>query len=550
MGKRYRSNDMEKQKADAIIIEYLPKIYGFAIKKSFLYQEAEELCSDIVEEVYLSLLAAEEIYNVEGYVWRISQHVYSKFVSSKKKQCGISIDGLEIADETPLWEEDPEEEIRLLRREIAFLTQKRRRIVYSFYYENKSIAQIAKEQGLPEGTVKWHLNKARNELKEGYKMNRPIGKLGLNPIVASGYGHSGNPGKHGRGPEYYLRDKLSLNIVYSVYYEPKTKQEIAEELGMTPVFAEDRIDYLEANGFLVKTAGDRYTTYVRFDPETYSQEREDTRLKKKMEIARLLIKEFVPKVREAVKDIEDVYIPGGNYELLEAAAIFYAITNNCWLPIKRDLSKYYIKTTDGGKYIAYVNLPAIQADPDYKRDFEHPSYWVCGDMTRWSEKYPSVYSWSVDTRYSSREGAWQNNCTADYEYLYEFLTGRITDEDASSEKFKRLRKRKYLSEDGQVNIMVIKGKKEDFFDRIPKLDDGLKQAFADFALEAATLEANDYPSQMRDLVISWMAGGFINAAVALMVMDILYADGTFKPLTEDEKITSNLIMFCDTMPQA
>ena len=549
MGKRYRSNDMEKQKADAIIIEYLPKIYGFAIKKSFLYQEAEELCSDIVEEVYLSLLAAEEIYNVEGYVWRISQHVYSKFVSSKKKQCGISIDGLEIADETPLWEEDPEEEIRLLRREIAFLTQKRRRIVYSFYYENKSIAQIAKEQGLPEGTVKWHLNKARNELKEGYKMNRPIGKLGLNPIVASGYGHSGNPGKHGRGPEYYLRDKLSLNIVYSVYYEPKTKQEIAEELGMTPVFAEDRIDYLEANGFLVKTAGDRYTTYVRFDPETYSQEREDTRLKKKMEIARLLIKEFVPKVREAVKDIEDVYIPGGNYELLEAAAIFYAITNNCWLPIKRDLSKYYIKTTDGGKYIAYVNLPAIQADPDYKRDFEHPSYWVCGDMTRWSEKYPSVYSWSVDTRYSSREGAWQNNCTADYEYLYEFLTGRITDEDASSEKFKRLRKRKYLSEDGQVNIMVIKGKKEDFFDRIPKLDDGLKQAFADFALEAATLEANDYPSQMRDLVISWMAGGFINAAVALMVMDILYADGTFKPLTEDEKITSNLIMFCDILPK-
>ena len=92
MGQRYRSNDMEKQKADEIIIEYLPKIYGFAIKKSFLYQEAEELCSDIVEEVYLSLLAAEEIYNVEGYVWRISQHVYSKFVSSKKKQCGISID--------------------------------------------------------------------------------------------------------------------------------------------------------------------------------------------------------------------------------------------------------------------------------------------------------------------------------------------------------------------------------------------------------------------------------------------------------------------------
>lgn len=549
MGKRYRSNNMEKQKADAIITEYLPKIYGFAVKKSFLYQEAEELCSDIVEEVYLSLLAAKEIYNVEGYVWRISQHVYSKFVSSKKKQCGISIDGLEIADETPLWEEDPEEEIRLLRREIAFLTQKRRRIVYSFYYENKSIAQIAKEQGLPEGTVKWHLNKARNELKEGYNMKRPIGKLGMNPIIANGFGHSGNPGKHGRGPEYYLGDKLSLNIVYSVYYEPKTKQEIAEELGMTPVFVEDRIDYLEANGFLVKTAGERYTTYVKFDPETYSQEREDVRLKKKMEIAKLLIKDFVPKVREAVKGMEDVYIPGGNYELLEAAAIFYAITDN-ELPIKKDLSKYNIKTTDGGKYIASVHLPATRSDPDYTSDVKHPSYWACGDMNRWSEKYPSVYSWSIDSRYSSREGAWQNNLTEDYEYLYEFLTGRITDDDANAEKFKRLRERKFLSENGDVNVMIIKGAKKRLFEKLPRLDDETKQKFVDFALEAATLEANDYPPQMRDLVITWMAGAFINAAVALMVMDILYADGTFKPLTERERITSNLIMFCDTLPQA
>ena len=61
---------MEKQKADAIITEYLPKIYGFSIKKSFLYQEAEELCSDIVEEVYFSLLAA-----VDKKVFSIFKHI-------------------------------------------------------------------------------------------------------------------------------------------------------------------------------------------------------------------------------------------------------------------------------------------------------------------------------------------------------------------------------------------------------------------------------------------------------------------------------------------
>jgi DNA-directed RNA polymerase specialized sigma24 family protein len=71
---------MDKQKADGIITEYLPKTYGFAIKKSFSYGEAEDLCSDIIAELYHSLLKTNEIYNIDGYIWRINEHVYSKYV--------------------------------------------------------------------------------------------------------------------------------------------------------------------------------------------------------------------------------------------------------------------------------------------------------------------------------------------------------------------------------------------------------------------------------------------------------------------------------------
>ena len=76
---------MNKQKVDKIITEYLSKIYGFAVKKSFSYDVAEELASDIVHEVYNSLLKAEEVVNVEGYIWRISEHTYSKYVMQKKR---------------------------------------------------------------------------------------------------------------------------------------------------------------------------------------------------------------------------------------------------------------------------------------------------------------------------------------------------------------------------------------------------------------------------------------------------------------------------------
>ena len=63
---------------------------------------------------------------------------------------------------------DTDEDLKRLRREIAFLTEKRRQIVYRFYYEDTPVSVIAKEMDIPEGTVKWHLNRARNELKEGF----------------------------------------------------------------------------------------------------------------------------------------------------------------------------------------------------------------------------------------------------------------------------------------------------------------------------------------------------------------------------------------------
>ena len=113
-----------------------------------------------------------------------------------------------------------------------------------------------------------------------------------------------------------------------------------------------------------------------------------------------------------------------------------------------------------------------------------------------------------------------------------------------------MRDRKYLIDGNKVNIMVVKGQADDFFKIIPELDEDSKKKFANFALEAAEMRAKNYPPQMRDLIISWGVGGFVSNTVAVMVMDILYKNGTFKPLTQNEKITSDLIMFTDRLPNS
>lgn len=540
---------MKKEQADEIITEYLQKIYGFAMKKAYSYDEAEDICSEIVLEVYQSLLRSDEIANIEGYIWRISEHTYSKFVSSKKKHEGISIDGLEIPYFEEEYCEDAEAEVKSLRREIAFLTEVRRKIVYMFYFLKRSINSIAAELSIPEGTVKWHLNRARKELKEGFSMERKIGKLGLYPLEAADIAHDGSIGDNG-GPEYYLNDKINLNIVYSVYHTPRTKEEIAVELGMTLVYIEDKINLLEDNGFIIKTKNDKYTTLVRFKPETFSYEFDEHCTKVQLRVAEDLVREYVPAVLEAIKEVDDIYIPSGNRELFEAAVVFYAVSNKCNLKTNIDHKKYYVQTTDGGRYIPYVVTKCKPSDPDYELTLkELPSYWSCGNMQRWSDKYPAVYSWSVNSRYSTREGYWQNNRISDYEYLYESIRGELPNTIANNEKIARLKEKGYLTSDNKPAIMIVKGGHKEFFKKIPTLDESLKKRFVDTALEIAMIEAKDYPPQIQDLIVYYGVKHFIGNMTALMVMDILYSNGTFKPLTEEEKITSQLIMFSDILPE-
>ena len=397
---------MEKQKADELITRYLEKIYGFAFKKAYSHDEAEELAAEMTAKVYHSLLSSDTVYNPDGYVWRICENTYARYVAMVKSREGVSIDVMpDIPGPVVPDPEDESEERNTLRREIAFLSALRREIVFAYYYKNESIRKIAARLQISEGTVKWHLNRSRKELKEGLSMERPIGNLGLSPVTASCLRHSGWVGKNG-GPEYYLSDRLSLNIVYSVYFKPRSVKEIAEELGMTPVFIEDKAALLEKNGFLVRQKGDRYTTYVKISPRTYSKEQIDTANRIRADIAERLIREYVPAVRKSIENIKDIYIPGGNRELFEAAVIFYAVQNKCVLNIREtgDYDKYIIQPTDGGRFAALVQLQQECIDPDYVMTVQG-DYFFCGNMWRQSGKYP-VSSWSVDSHLDSREGCW------------------------------------------------------------------------------------------------------------------------------------------------
>ena len=78
----------------------------------------------------------------------------------------------------------------------------------------------------------------------------------FSPVAFSRMGFCGSAGSMG-GTSAFFRSALTQNIAYCVYREAKTINEIAEALGVSPVYVESEVEFLEEYGYLLKR-GEKY----------------------------------------------------------------------------------------------------------------------------------------------------------------------------------------------------------------------------------------------------------------------------------------------------
>ncbi|MCH5317734.1 MAG: sigma-70 family RNA polymerase sigma factor [Eubacterium sp.] len=259
---------MNKFDVEKITAEYLKPVYGFALKRCANLQDAEDLTQDIMMKLCRALPIRDDIGDIGKYVWTVAHNALSNYYrDGAKNYVGVSID--EISDTLSDGSSDIETDLIMsetaakLQSEIAYLSKLQRRIVIAYYYENKKQGEIAEELNIPVGTVKWHLFEAKKELKRGLENMRESSELKFNPVKFEICGTNGCVGSKGDN-ENFFRSSLSQNIAYSVWKEAKTVNEIADDLGVSPVYIEDEAEFLEEYGFLIKK-GDKYLCNILID---------------------------------------------------------------------------------------------------------------------------------------------------------------------------------------------------------------------------------------------------------------------------------------------
>lgn len=259
---------MNRQDVEKTITEYLKPIFGFAVKRCKNMQDAEDLSQEIVIRAFRALLVKEDVEDMGRFIWTVAHNTLSNYYRDcAKSMVGVSIDEVAELIADPMAEidiDDGTDSIKHLQMEIAYLSKLQRRIVIAYYFENRKQSEIADELGIPVGTVKWHLFEAKKELKRGMDMTRKSSELKFNPIRFSSYGICGSEGT--KSVDEFFRGALPQNICYCVRNCAKTVAEIADDLGVSPVYVETEVEFLEEYGFLLAQKDKYIANFIISEP--------------------------------------------------------------------------------------------------------------------------------------------------------------------------------------------------------------------------------------------------------------------------------------------
>ena len=520
---------MEKQLVDRIIMDYVKPLYGFALNKTGNIAEAEELASRITLEVYRSLLRKPEVLDPGSYIFKIAHYVWARHIGESAKASNHArIEDCDVTFREPGFDGIIDRETAgELRREIAFLSRQQREIVIKHYYDGMSVRDIAASMGLSVGTVKWHLFEARKELRSRMNAIRTIGNLGLNPIRMTGMGHCGSPGSKGDTQDF-LSTTLRQNIAYAAYHKPLSIREIAEELGVSPLFIEDEVVVLEEYGFLDQLPGGKYRTNMYIEDPSAAKSEALHRLYSTY--AEFLVEHYFGQFFTMADAFMEtgVSVPGGDPNLLMWSLIPYA----CKLLTFKELNKVtaeetFVKRKDGGNYIAIAEIAR-----DFDVSFDARLYLVCGDMERWSGDQ-SIYAWQINSHWCGRELDWRDYPVADYVSLAHFIRGNLPQNEANLDVYRRLLDKQYLlqTDSGfEVNIVYCGDRQtgERLQAAIPKPSEAIREAAGRLDEEVYRVNLEGQPEHAKPYVQFFSQNSMANASMRPYVLKRLVDVGLLK----------------------
>lgn len=420
----------------------MQEIYRYALRRTACLQDAEDVAQEICLRGYRGLLARQDIASAEAFIRAVAHNTLVNYYRGRKPAViglGEDMDRFAAdedgAPEAGLIRDDTLDELHF---QIAALSESQRRVVVLYYYEGLRQKEIARRLQIPVGTVKWHLNRARGELKKGMEGMKDMQNLKFDPIRFSMMGFSGALGTMG-GIQNFFRSALSQNIAYCAWRQPITTQEMAQALSVSPVYIKSEADFLTEYGFLLEKDG-VYRANLLIDEPTEALVRLQDEVY--LQAAALVADELCRSLSGSrLLESPDLMGPKQDKNRMLWSLVFYALAFSANVEEKVGLEEAMTYRPDGGRNIAYASVE--RAGTVLPRYFDQMQRF-CGPC--WNSNGSSTL-WTIDTPWSGRRidlDSYPTTALQDIRLLERFAGGDLL----SGVEYAQLIQRGYLVRKG------------------------------------------------------------------------------------------------------
>ena len=230
-------------------------IFSYCRAKTPTREDAEDLSQDIICELIRSVENIRDEKAFYAFMWGVAGNVYKQWYRKK-----LQNNTCELTDDIPIEEDltdDDRDDVYLLRRELALLSEKYRKATILYYVDGRSCSDISSALAISESMVKYLLFKSRKILKEGMGMERNLGELSYNPKTLIPMYSGNGPNRFGA----FMQSKVKQNIVSACYNDELTVQQISLETGIPLPYLDDEIKELENKQIIIKD-GNHYKANV------------------------------------------------------------------------------------------------------------------------------------------------------------------------------------------------------------------------------------------------------------------------------------------------
>lgn len=531
---------MEKAEIMELLQSQLKPVYAYCLRRCASAQDAEDAAQEVLLRTLHMLRKAAPADPVR-YLWRIAHNTLANHYRSQAR-CSVGVPA-DVADDASFLDElAAREETRRLHDEISRLGRQQRQIVTMHYFHGMKQQQIASALSLPVGAVKWHLYEARKELKKQMSHPRDTSHLKFDPIRFSAFGTEGSIGPEG-SPWRVFRSSMAQNIAYVCQSESRTITEIADALGISPVYAEDEVIRMAEMHYLDEENGKYRSTILLTEWTEELIRLSDTMY---LEAAACIAPALADALAPVLTADADVVCP-------EGASPSYAL----WA-----LIPWAIASQPSQGSIAFQDVAFLR--PDGARNFCHaaitppniPQPALAGRMERFSgpcwNANSGVTLWQIDTFWSEDRISEMYQAT-EGPILALLRRMLVQGETLSAAEYSQLVRRGVIraasspERHWQTQAIWLRGKA--VRDRLSSLSADVFRCHKDTlsALRAPWANAllEDTPPHLRQLREYLLDGVFRSDRFILHCLNHLVETGRLLPPTEAEKLSLHTVILTD-----